>query len=113
MKAICSFTLLCLLIIHADATQNILNYGAITNEDSLHAQTINANAINQAIIIANSSSSIGDARTVVIPNHRFYSLTIKINYCRNIIIEIQGKLIACNRIKNWPRTKRTGTRYSY
>lgn len=113
MKAICSFSLLVILITHTLAAQNILNYGAIINEDSLHAQTINANAINQAIVTANSSSSIGDARTVVIPNHRFYSLTIKINYCRNIVIEIQGKLIACNRIKNWPRTKRTGTRFSY
>ena len=113
MKAICSFLLLILLINHALASQNILNFGAIANEDSLHAQTINANAINQAIIAANSSSSTGDARTIVIPNHRFYSLTIKINYCRNIVIEIQGKLIACNRIKNWPRTARTGTHYSY
>lgn len=113
MQVICRFSLLFLLLAHALASQNILNFGAIPNEDSLHAQIINANAINQAIIAANSSASTGDARTVVIPKHAFYSLTIKVNYCRNITIEIQGKLIACNRIKNWPRTVRTGTRYSY
>lgn len=113
MQVISRFILLFLLLAHALSSQNILNFGAIANEDSLHAQTATANAINQAIIAANSSTSTGDARIVVIPKHRFYSLPIKINYCRNITIEIQGKLIACNRIKNWPRTAHTGTRYSY
>lgn len=31
-------------------------------------------------------------------------MPIKMNYCSNIVIEIQGKLTACNRIKNWPKS---------
>lgn len=93
-------------------SQNILKFGAIPNEDSLQAQQANAKAINEAIIKANSSDSFGDARIVVIPNKKFYTLPIKINKCQDIVVEIQGKIAACNRIKHWPRTS-SSNRFSY
>lgn len=95
----------CLLIVLAASAQNILHFGAIPDEDTLSAQTANAHAINFAIIKANSSESVGDARVVVIPRGKFYTLPITINYCNHIVMEIQGKVAACNRIKHWPRTE--------
>lgn len=38
----------------------------------------------------------------MIPAKKFYTMPFKIDYCHDIIIEIQGKITACNRIKNWP-----------
>lgn len=92
-----------LFIVFSLCGQNILNFGAISNEDTLQAQTANAHAINAAIAKANSSESTGDSRVVVIPKGKFYSLPITINYCFDIVIEIQGKLVACSRIKHWPK----------
>jgi hypothetical protein len=102
-----------LLFLLAGCEQNILFFGAIPNEDSLHAQIVNAKAITDAIIKANSSESRGDARVVVIPLKKFYSMPIAINFCNDIVIELQGKLTACNRIKNWPRSTRSSNKYSY
>lgn len=94
--AICFLTTFCVCI------QNILQFGAVPNEDTLQAQTLNAHALDAAIKKANSSESVGDARIVVIPHGKFYTLPFSINYCKNIVIEIRGKISACNRIKHWP-----------
>lgn len=82
----CRVTVLILLPILLLCSQNILKFGAIPNEDSYPAQQANAKAINQAIIQANSSDSFGDARIVVIPNQKFYTLPLKINSCQDIVI---------------------------
>jgi len=49
------FILIAILIALIYGSQNILNFGAIPNEDSLHAQLKNQKAINDAIIKANST----------------------------------------------------------
>ncbi len=49
------YLLIALLLCVCFSQQNIIEYGAIPNEDTLHAQVINAKAINDAIIKANSS----------------------------------------------------------
>ena len=82
----CRVTVLTLFPILLLCSQNILKFGAISNEDSYPAQQANAKAINQAIIQANSSDSFGDARIVVIPNQKFYTLPLKINSCQDIVI---------------------------
>jgi polygalacturonase len=94
--------LLSLLAAICACSQNILRFGAIPNDDTLHAQTANAHAISAAIAAANSSASTGDARVVVVPRGKFYSLPFTLNHCNHIVLEIQGKLSACNRIKHWP-----------
>ena len=77
---------ICLLLFFSICEQNILKFGAIPNEDTLQAQTANAHAIAAAIAKANSSESTGDARVVVIPKGKFYSLPIRLNHCYDIIL---------------------------
>jgi hypothetical protein len=85
------------------ASQNILQFGAIPNEDSLSAQLANQKAINKAIARALLPESFDDSRIVVIPKGKYYSLPIIIKNAHYLTIEVQGKLIACNKIKNWPK----------
>jgi hypothetical protein len=100
---ISSVAVLCLLVLQVYSAQDILIMGAIPNEDTLSAQITNQLIIQRAIDIANASSSIGDDRMVIIPHKKtFYTLPFVINYAHDIVIEIRGKLSACNRIRNWP-----------
>lgn len=92
----------CFLVTLCVCAQNILQFGAVPDEDTLQAQTLNAHALDAAIKKANSSESLGDARIVMIPKGKFYTLPFTIHYCNNIVIEIRGKIAACNRIKHWP-----------
>lgn len=57
-----------------------------------------------AISKANASEAMGDARVVLIPNHKYYSMPIVIDHVSDIVIEIRGRLAACNRIKHYPRS---------
>lgn len=92
------------LLLITSPRQNIMDYGAVANEDSLRAQQANQKAIMQAIAKANSSESIGDQRVILIPNSKFYSLPFFISQASDIVLEIRGKLSACNRIKHWPKS---------
>lgn len=98
------YLLLLCLVLQSQAAQNILLMGAIPNEDTLTAQQTNQRILTEAIAKANSSSSTGDARIVIVPQRTFYILPIRIEYAKDIVIEIRGKLTACNRIRNWPFT---------
>ena len=79
---------------------DILSFGAVPNADHLQAQSANTKAIIAAIKKANSSDG---ERIVRIPNKKFYSMPIRIEYVHNISIEITGKLLASQSIAHWPR----------
>ena len=71
--------LLLLSLLHLTfSVQDITHFGAIKNDDSLQAHLANQKALTQAIETAKSPSSQGDARIVVIPSHKYYSLPIVI-----------------------------------
>ncbi len=101
------FTLLC---VPALCFQDILAFGAVPNDDTLPAQQKNQRAITLALKHALLPTSTGDDRTVLIPAKKFYSLPIAIENATDLTLEIRGKLIACNRIKHWPRES---NRFSY
>ena len=87
------------------AIQDIRLFGAIANEDTLSAQIANQKAINKAIEKACDKDSVGDERIVVIPEKKkFYTMPVVIQNTHNIVIEVRGKWMACNRIKNYPKS---------
>jgi hypothetical protein len=91
--------LLTTLLVLGSSVYDILSFGAVPNSDTVHDQFINAEAILKAIQAANSSQG---ERVVRIPNKKFYSMPIRIEYVHNITITIMGKLIASKSVKHWP-----------
>ena len=84
---------------------DIRDFGAIPNDDSLAAEEINSAAIMQAIVAANYTSV--DEREVYIPsNLTFSSMPVYANFIQNLIITIDGTLIASKRNNMWPLGKK-------
>lgn len=99
------FWMLALLVVSGQAFQDITSFGAVKNEDTLSAQQTNQVAIMQAIAQANLTTSAGDDRVVIVPTHTYYTLPIVLDHVYDVVLEVRGKLSACNRIKHYPKTE--------
>ena len=91
--------LLALALVLAASQHDIQFLGAISGEDTQQAQIKNTQVIEAALLKANASED----RTVLIPSKTYYSMPITLRGLVNVTLEIRGKLIACNRIKNYPQ----------
>lgn len=87
---------------------DITQFGAVPNSDVLGDHFKNQRAILSAIAAANASSG---ERIVRIPNKKFYTMPIRVDYGHNITIEVVGKLIASKNVRNWPREPENPTYY--
>jgi hypothetical protein len=98
-KLLKSLLLLALLTL-CTSIYDIMEFGAVANSDVVSDQFKTQRAILSAIAAANSSQG---ERIVRIPNKKFYTMPIRVDYGHNITIEIIGKLIASKNVRNWPR----------
>ena len=80
---------------------DITAFGAVRDDKSNSAATINAQALYAAF--QNASTNVHD-RTVVIPSGDFYAFaTPAIVNVSNVVLRIDGRWIASNNISAWPR----------
>jgi hypothetical protein len=94
-----------LLGVPSIAQQNIVSFGGIPGVDSLAQATENGLALAAAIEAANSSSSAGLNRTVVIPEGSFWLLPAQqFSFVSNLVILVQGTIAAytTNFSLHWP-----------
>ena len=83
------------------AAHNILDYGAIVDKTSHHAEVTNSMAIQEAILAAHSDEN--DDRVVEIPaGLTFSSLPIRSDFVKDITIQIDGTLLASKDYKSYP-----------
>ena len=99
MKQLLPLFLLLIADHKADATQlNILDFGAVPNDQSVRASLKNAQAIVQAFATANKSAS---DNTVLIPTRqKFYSLNIELKQLKSVNLKINGQLF-CAPMNVW------------
>lgn len=88
------------MLVLATSVFDIMHFGAIPHSDTVPDQQTNSRAILAAIKAANASEG---ERVVVIPNKKFFSYPIRVEYAHNITISIYGKLIASKNVAHWPR----------
>ena len=78
---------------------NIVDFGALADNDLLYAEQHNANAFNEALVAANFTA---DDRVVYVPaNMTFHTMPIYANYLRNVTIRIDGTIKFSKRHREW------------
>lgn len=88
------------LVVMGTAVFDVLDFGALPNSDAVVDQFINTKAILAAIHAANISEG---ERVVRIPNHKFYSMPIRVDNVHNLTLLLYGKLIASKNVLHWPK----------
>ena len=82
--------------------QNILDFGAIPDDDSLKAEQVNAQAFMDALVAANYTTD-GTEREVLVPSgHTFGMMAVWGDEFTNITITIDGNIKASKRFNKWP-----------
>ena len=101
MKQVFAKALAALMCASNTAAHNILDYGAIVDKTSHHAEVTNSMAIQEAILAANSDDN--DDRVVEIPaGMTFSSLPIRSDNLKDVTIQIDGTLLASKDYKSYP-----------
>ena len=95
LKAVLAYLIATTCVAH-----NILDFGAIQDKITHHAEVTNSMAILDAIMAAHSSEN--DDRVVHIPQGLWSSYPIRAENVKNITIQIDGVLILSKDFKNFP-----------
>ena len=94
-------TLSAFIVASTCVAHNILDYGAIEDKTTHHAEVTNSMAIQEAMMAANSDEN--DDRTVEIPAGRtFSSLPITGNDIKKITFIIDGTLLCSKDFNSFP-----------
>lgn len=84
-----------------------MDFGALSGNDTIWSDQINANAFNEAIVAANFT----DDRTVYVPyNTTFITYPIYVANITNITFQIDGTIKFSKRHNQWPLRKEGTTR---
>jgi hypothetical protein len=89
-----------ILVYCSDCAFDITNYGAVPNSDNLKDHFVNQNAIQAAILAANSS--VID-RVVRIPAKTYYTMPFSFYNMHNITLLVLGKISASKSVRFWPK----------
>ena len=107
MQTISKMTILlsALMATSAFARLDIRDFGAIPNDDSLHAERANAQAFMEAITAANYTDIAEDKEVYLPEDMTFHSMPVYAEYVRNLTITIDGTIKASKRHHVWPTVK--------
>lgn len=96
-KHLAAVCLVLLTTVHA--IHDIRDYGAISDDDSLHAERTNAQAVMDAIVAANYTEGLAEGdREVLIPaNCTFNMMPAYAEHLTNLTITIDGTIKASKR----------------
>lgn len=99
MKTVLKYVTVLFLAQACRAVQNILNFGAIPDSDTMAAEQTNAQAFMDALVAANYTTD----REVLVPaGHNFNMFAVWGRYVNNITITIDGNITASKRYRHWP-----------
>lgn len=89
----------------ARAAHNIMDYGAMANNDSLRAERANSKAFGKALIAANSTADFSEREVLVPSNMTFHMLAIEeLDNWANVNVTIDGTIKLSKRHHDWPLT---------
>ena len=97
MKLLITLVSASLLLSQAFAAYDIRDYGAVANDDSLHAEEKNTWAFLQALSAANSTDVEADREVLVPGDLTFNMLNLQAAYIKNVTITIDGTIMASKR----------------
>lgn len=86
----------------AQAAHNILDYGAMADNDSLRAEKANAAAFLAALSAANSTAELSEREVIVPANMTFNMLAVSADNWSNMMITINGTIKLSKRHHFWP-----------
>ena len=105
MKSFTNKIAAALFVTNVDALHDIRDYGALTDDDSLNAERVNAQAFMDAIVAANmtmGTAAEGDREVLIPANCTFNMMPAYAEDLNDLTITVDGTVKASKRQHRWP-----------